>query len=161
MYRWFWKWGRLFFFKGKTYNGSFWGYSQDNLGVKRSLPPRKIPRNAPLLFCPRQKNNFLHFQNQRYIGIFYGHEKEGERERARKIERESESKRKKDWEGEQEREGEGEQEQEVEGEREREKEKEKERERKKGWAIIFLNRLGKHEKSADYIHLKERFSMCP
>jgi hypothetical protein len=47
------------------------------------------------MFCPRQKNNFQDFQNQRCIGIFVpkrerGEERERERERAREREREQE-----------------------------------------------------------------------
>jgi hypothetical protein len=37
------------------------------------------------MFCPRQKNNPLHFQNQRYIGIFISlRERRRGRERERK-----------------------------------------------------------------------------
>jgi hypothetical protein len=47
------------------------------------------------MFCPRQKNNPLHFQNQRYIGIFMSlRERERGRGRERERERESERKRK-------------------------------------------------------------------
>jgi IMP cyclohydrolase len=44
--------GRLFFFAGKTYNGTFLGIFR---GSKRSMPPRKIPRNAPLYVLPQTK----------------------------------------------------------------------------------------------------------
>jgi hypothetical protein len=56
----------------------------------------KCQINAPLYVFPQTKNNPLHFQNQRYIGIFMSQrerERERERERRRKKERESESKR--------------------------------------------------------------------
>ncbi len=86
------------------------------MGSKRSRTPQKIPRNVPLycpivpLYCSRQKINPLHFQNQRYIGIFYvpkreiggkreierGGEKGKERKRKRKIKRKRIRKRKKD-----------------------------------------------------------------
>jgi hypothetical protein len=52
------------------------------------------------MFWPRQKNNPMHFQNQRYIGILMSLrerereiEREGERERERARVRESEKQR--------------------------------------------------------------------
>ncbi len=47
-----------------------------NFGVKRLRPPRKTPRNALYMFCPRPKNNFQDFQNQRCIGIFMSQREE-------------------------------------------------------------------------------------
>jgi hypothetical protein len=34
------------------------GYAQNNLGSKRSRPPKKIPQNAPLNGLKHEKNNF-------------------------------------------------------------------------------------------------------
>ncbi len=49
----------------------------------------KIPHYK---FCPRQNNNPLHFQNQRYVGIFMslrererGGESEGERDKKKEL----------------------------------------------------------------------------
>ncbi len=84
------------------------------------------------MFCPRQtKNNLQDFQIQSYIGIFMS-----QRERERKRESGSESVREREREKEN-------------SERER-KEKEKQKERTNVQAIIFLNRLGQNEKSANY-----------
>ncbi len=77
MYRWFWKFWRLFFFVGKTYNGAFQGVfrggrdlfdpwvvlsdiqvsdAQDNLEVKRSRPPSKNAKKCPIIcFAPDKK----------------------------------------------------------------------------------------------------------
>jgi hypothetical protein len=43
--------------------------AQDNL-AKRSLPPRKISRNASLCDLPAKSNNLLHFKNQLYIDSY-------------------------------------------------------------------------------------------
>jgi hypothetical protein len=83
-------------------------------GSKRSRPPPKFPRNAPLYVLPQTKKNLQDSQNQRYIGIFMSPE---EREREREQERESDRERG----GERERER----------ERGKERERERERERKK------------------------------
>jgi hypothetical protein len=58
----------------------------------------KNPKERPhYIFCPRQKNNPLHFQNQRYIGIVFvpERERETERQRQRDGEREKEREREK------------------------------------------------------------------
>jgi hypothetical protein len=52
-----------------------------NFGVKKSRAPLKNLKKYP-----RQKNNYLHFQNQGYIAIFMS-QRERERERKRKIKR--------------------------------------------------------------------------
>jgi hypothetical protein len=59
------------------------------LGSKRLRLPPKIPRNVPLCVLPQTKKILLHFQIQRYIGIFIS-QRERERERE---ERERERKR--------------------------------------------------------------------
>jgi hypothetical protein len=66
MHCWFWKSGILYyyFFRGQ---------------------PQEMPH---YIFCPRQKNNFQDFQNQRCIGIFMS-QREGERERASERENKS------------------------------------------------------------------------
>jgi hypothetical protein len=49
------------------------------------------------MFCPKQKNNFQDFQNQRYIGIFMSQreiEREQEQEREREQERQREQEQK-------------------------------------------------------------------
>ncbi len=44
----------------------------------------KFQEMPQYMFCPRQKINPMHFQNQRYIGIFMSlREREREKERAR------------------------------------------------------------------------------
>jgi hypothetical protein len=106
----------------------FWG-QKDGGPIEKS---QEMPQT--------KKNNLLHFQNQRYIGIFCPKERKRERggERERKRERE----------------------QELERERARERERNRkikikikrkiERARKKAWGILFLNRLDQNEKSANY-----------
>jgi hypothetical protein len=39
-------------------------------GLKRSRPLEKSREMPHYMYCPRQQNNPLHCQNQRYIGIF-------------------------------------------------------------------------------------------
>jgi hypothetical protein len=50
----------------------FWGQKVE--------APSKIARNAPLYFLPQTKNNLLHFQNQRYVGILCPRKRKRERE---------------------------------------------------------------------------------
>jgi hypothetical protein len=117
--------GDYFVFRGQNIQ---WGISRDLLfsgqfrGPKGSWPPRKIPNYAPFFVLPQTKKNNLNVQNQRYIGIFMS---------LRETERESERER--------------------ERERESERERERKRKRTKVWVIIFLNRTGLNEKSANYI----------
>jgi hypothetical protein len=52
--------------------GHFLGFfegadSQDNLGVKKVSAPSKNHLKCPIICFAREKNNRLHFQNQRYI----------------------------------------------------------------------------------------------
>jgi hypothetical protein len=61
------------FFAGKTHNGAF-------QGVKKVEKSQEMPH---YVLCPRQKKNLLHFQNQRFIGIFMFQKRGGERERER------------------------------------------------------------------------------
>ncbi len=88
MYPWFWKSGILYFFLwAKHIMGHF-------AGSKRLRPPRKTPKKCPhYMFCPRQKNNFQDFQNQRCIGIFMSQrrrrEKRDERRETRDERRET------------------------------------------------------------------------
>jgi hypothetical protein len=105
-------------------------YTQDNLGVKKVSAPSKNPLKCPsMFFAPDKKNYLLHFESQRYIGIFMSHRERGrgERERAREQDQERERKIK----------------------RKRKKKRKRERE-KKVRTIIFLNCLGQSEKSAKY-----------
>ncbi len=63
--------------------------------VKKGEALSKNPEKCPIMymFCPREKNNPLHFQNQKYIGIFMSlREREGGRERERERERGGERK---------------------------------------------------------------------
>jgi hypothetical protein len=63
----------VFFFAGKTYNGSF---RRAILGSKRSRPLKKIPRNDPLYVLTKtKKNNNTHFKNQvhlKFMSLFRG-----------------------------------------------------------------------------------------
>jgi hypothetical protein len=157
MYRWFWTCGRLIFFAGKHIIGHFEGffegaetYAQDNLGGQKDQGPLEKSQEMPhYIFCPRQKNNPLHFQNQWYIGIFMSlraRKREWERDRARARAREQE----------QERERESKSESKSKSEIERERERKRKREREKVRVIIFLSRPGQNEKSANYIWKSSR-----
>jgi hypothetical protein len=97
---------------GKTYNGAFRGvfqrgqdlfvlnypeHSKGQFRGQKGLGPLEKPQEMPhYMFCPRQKNNFQDFENEKYIGIFMSQrerdrkrERKGERKRERERERES------------------------------------------------------------------------
>ncbi len=127
--------------------------AKGNFEVKQVEAPFKKSQEMPhYIFCPIQKNNPLHFQNQRYIGIFMSL-REREREREREQERVSESKSKRDSKSKSESESKSKSKSESENKSEsrREREKEKEREMR---AIIFQNRPSRKEKSANYTVLE-------
>jgi hypothetical protein len=95
--------------------------AKGNFWVKRSRPPRKIPRNAPLYVLTQTKKYSPGLSKSEVHWYFYVLE----RERGRGGERERESKS------------------------ESEKGKGKKRERTRVRAIIFLNCAGQNKKSAN------------
>ncbi len=118
----------IIFFAGKTCNGAF----------QKGRGPLEKPQEMPhYMFCPRQKNNFQDFQNQRCIGIFMS--------QRRRREMRDKRTRDKRWE--------------MRDERVRERESERRRVSKRiiVRSIIFLNRPGQNDKSGKY--WKERCSM--
>ncbi len=92
----------IIFFPGQ--NIYIIGHFEGHFCVKKIEAPLKNPKKCPIIcFAPDKKNNPLHFQNQRYIGILYflkrergGRGREEERARVRAIEREKERKRKRE-----------------------------------------------------------------
>jgi hypothetical protein len=99
-------------------------------GVKKVEAPQKSPKLPHYMFCPRQKNNPLHFLNQRYIGILMSlREIARQRESERESERERELAREREREREQEQEQEQVREQETESKRKKRK-RERERQRR-------------------------------
>jgi hypothetical protein len=72
------------FFKGAD---TFLNPMLRTIGGQKGIGPLKKPQETPhYVFCPRQKNYFHDFQNQRYIGIFMS-QRAREREREREMRR--------------------------------------------------------------------------
>ncbi len=99
-----------------------WAWRRAVLGSKKSRPPQKIPRNAPLYVLPQTKKLLSRtFKIRGTVHWYFSvpkRERESEQERERARARVG-----------------------------KERVRERERERTKVQAIIFINRLGKNEKS--------------
>jgi hypothetical protein len=120
------------------------------MGSKRSRPPQKTPRNAPLYVLPQTKNLFPALSKSEVHWYFYFPKRERERERERESKSKSESENKSENKSESEIEsgkGKGEEKKKGTG---KGTGKRKERESTKALAILFLNLLGQSEKSANY-----------
>ncbi len=103
------------------------------------------------VFCPRQKNNFQDFQNQRCIGIFMSQRRRREKKEERREKRDKRQEmRDKRRETRDERQETRDERRETRDEGRETRDERQVSERIKVRAIIFLNRTGQNEKSAKY-----------